>query len=57
MAWGGDFPMVQVPIGCAGDFPLQLPLVMLVPIVNPINSLVLQAGTLSEGYPDFSGSI
>lgn len=47
--------MVQVPIGCAGDFPLKLSLVTLVPIVNPINSLVLQAGTLSEAYPDFSG--
>lgn len=47
--------MVQVPIGCAGDFPVKLPLVTLVLIVILINSLVLQAGTLSEAYPDFSG--
>lgn len=47
--------MVQVPIGCAGDFPVNLPLVTLVLIVIPVNSLVLQAGTLSGAYPDFSG--
>lgn len=57
VGWGGDFPMVQVPIGCAGDFPVKLPLVTLVLIVILINLLVLQAGTLSEAYPDFSGWI